>query len=513
VSHRTLRAGLHRARRLVVFAAVVLVLATSVTGWLFAQGEAEERRALEDRFTARRTTASQFLSAYVAQAVAKERADAQRPDGGGTPFDHETTLRSFVEHVVPFRSAEIFVIDRGGTVVASNQPAANGALWRRTRPGFAAISDHQGHARLDGHGHFVTQGPVEGTTWTLVFAVDETELLAPLNRSLASLLQWVGLGTFLLVGVCALALLHRSLLRGAQLAESEERHRRILDATSDAFIGVDAAGRVTDWNVAATRLLGWADHEARGQLLSELVLPQDKRSTHQAGFTDRLEEGHPAQAGQPHHVVLAHRDGSLLDVEMTLSPVTDSSGWLCYAFVRDISERVREQQTLEELALTDGLTGLANRRAAVDRLEQALAASRRHGAPVAVVYVDVDRFKPVNDRFGHKVGDAILRTVAERLRMTFRVEDTVARMGGDEFVVICENLGSANEPHSMVSRARSVLAQPYVVDGRRHELSASLGLAMSDGETSVERLLDHADAVMYEAKATRQAFAAVVKDL
>ena len=512
MSHRSLRAGLHRARRIVVFAAVVLVLATSVTGWLFAQGEADERRALEDRFAARRATASEFLSAYVRSASAQERAAAGQQRGAGTS-DQVGTLRSFVEHALPFRTGEIFLVDRDGSVVASNRPAANGKPYDAVRPAFADVTGFRGQVQAHGRGHFLSQGPVEGTTWSLVYAIDDSELFAPLTGSLSSLLQWVGLATFLLVGVCALALLHRSLLRGAQLAESEERHRRILDATSDGFIGVDEDGRVTDWNVAASRLLGWARHEARGRLLADLAVPADQRETYQKLFADLRSERPTAQPGQPRHIVLAHRDGSPLDVELTLSPVTGSSGWRCYAFARDISERVRQQHLLVELALTDGLTGLANRRAAVDRLEQALAASRRHGAPVAVVYVDVDRFKTVNDRYGHSVGDAILRTVAERLRMTFRAEDTVARMGGDEFVVICENFGPAGGPQAMVNRARSALAQPYVVEGRRYELSASLGLALSDGETSVERLLDHADAVMYEAKATRQAFAAVVKDL
>jgi diguanylate cyclase (GGDEF)-like protein len=179
------------------------------------------------------------------------------------------------------------------------------------------------------------------------------------------------------------------------------------------------------------------------------------------------------------------------------------------ATYRYLMTRLAHEAQLHQLALTDGLTGLANRRAAVERLEQALARAARRGTPVAVLYVDVDRFKGINDRHGHAAGDAVLVEVAARLRGAFRTEDVIARLGGDEFLVACEDLTSARDTQVVAARTRDVLAAPYVVGGQTLRVTASVGIALGGADASVERLLDRADAEMYEAKATRQAFAAV----
>ena len=163
--------------------------------------------------------------------------------------------------------------------------------------------------------------------------------------------------------------------------------------------------------------------------------------------------------------------------------------------------REREEE-LHMMALTDSLTGLANRRAFMDALDQSHARSLRHEGRVCVLFCDVDRFKAINDTFGHAAGDAVLSEVAARLLKHFRTEDIVGRLGGDEFAVICED-GSALDD-VMVDRLRDVLAVPYAIGGQLIAASVSVGMAAPmDGETSAE-LLERADSTMYVAKAARR---------
>ena len=148
----------------------------------------------------------------------------------------------------------------------------------------------------------------------------------------------------------------------------------------------------------------------------------------------------------------------------------------------------------------DALTGLPNRLLVAERLEQALARSARTDSEVAVLFIDLDRFKLINDGRGHAAGDELLVAVADRLRRVVRSGDVVARFGGDEFVVVCEDQTAAFEASLMAGRILDVLREPVVVDGQEIFLSASIGIAMADGTGSPESLLRDADAAMYRAK-------------
>ncbi|MEW6471799.1 MAG: EAL domain-containing protein [Actinomycetota bacterium] len=176
---------------------------------------------------------------------------------------------------------------------------------------------------------------------------------------------------------------------------------------------------------------------------------------------------------------------------------------LVTALVEVLQRRRRYTQTLElaHQALHDALTGLPNRLLVAQRLDQALERSARGGAAVSVLFVDLDRFKLINDSRGHAAGDELLVTVAERLRRVVRAEDVVARFGGDEFViVVCEDDAEALEASSMAERILEVLRQPVLVEGQEVFLSASVGIAVADGACSPNSLLRDADAAMYRAK-------------
>jgi diguanylate cyclase (GGDEF)-like protein/PAS domain S-box-containing protein len=188
--------------------------------------------------------------------------------------------------------------------------------------------------------------------------------------------------------------------------------------------------------------------------------------------------------------------------EMTVvrGPLGDDEP-LFYGVFLDVSDRKRMETELERLALYDALTGLPNRALFADRLRQALA-RRGRGAPTAVYFLDVDRFKRINDSLGHSAGDEVLREVAGRLRHVLRPEDTIARFGGDEFTILCESVGGVLEAVGIADRLQRPLRRPLRAGGAELRLSASIGVALAEPGDLVdgERLIEDADAAMYRAK-------------
>jgi diguanylate cyclase (GGDEF)-like protein len=176
------------------------------------------------------------------------------------------------------------------------------------------------------------------------------------------------------------------------------------------------------------------------------------------------------------------------------------------ALVGQSLERLRLQETLRRLATSDALTGLPNRRALRERLEQALDRSERDDTPLVVVFVDLDGFKASNDRLGHAAGDLALTAAAARLRSAVRTADVVARLGGDEFVVLSEG-GGPDDVRHLVERLHAALGEPFEIDGEPVTLAASIGVAArgpGDPPTSADQLLDRADGQMYAVKAARR---------
>ena len=204
------------------------------------------------------------------------------------------------------------------------------------------------------------------------------------------------------------------------------------------------------------------------------------------------------------------KDGSPFWVEISLAPIADSTG--CYthwvAIERTIDDRKKAEDAMRQLVNYDPLTKLPNRRVLMDRLPMALSASRRHCTSGALLFIDLDHFKNLNDTEGHQVGDDLLQQVASRLTSLMRLEDTVARLGGDEFVVMLESL-SEDEAEATAATQKiaenivALLAQPFNLSGRQYSTSASLGIAFfhhSDCERTVDELLKEADFAMYESK-------------
>jgi diguanylate cyclase (GGDEF)-like protein/PAS domain S-box-containing protein len=266
-----------------------------------------------------------------------------------------------------------------------------------------------------------------------------------------------------------------------------------------AILMLDASGRVVSWNAGARNIKGYEADEILGRSFEVFYVAEDR------------ERGLPAQ-----HLAAAaaagslqyegwrlRKDGSRFWAEVLITAVFDDDGRLrgFGKVTRDVTERRRAEERLTHRTLHDVLTGLPNRELLLDRIGQGVAATNRHHATVAVFFIDLDRFKVINDTFGHAAGDHALVTVARRLQTTVRPEDTVARLSGDEFVVVCPDLKQSVEAQLVGERITSALADPVPFGAEHLAVHASVGVAVTDDPgTDPETLLRDADTAMYDAK-------------
>jgi diguanylate cyclase (GGDEF)-like protein/PAS domain S-box-containing protein len=291
--------------------------------------------------------------------------------------------------------------------------------------------------------------------------------------------------------------------RRAELALrlSVHRTRQILDNAQDAFISMDSRGYVVDWNPQAEATFGWAKDAALGRNLAELIIPPRLREAHRRGLERIVATGASAVLGRRMELSALHRDGREFPVEITISGTGGDASRTFHAFVHDITQRKDAEQALERRSLHDHLTDLPNRALLVDRLEQALARIRRGGARGALLFIDIDNFRSVNDSLGHDRGDQLLLAVAQRLTETLRPEDTVARFSGDEFVVLCERMADERDAFRAAERIAAALDVPVTVGEHQLAPTASIGIAIVDASyTRPDDVIRDAEAAVYRAK-------------
>jgi diguanylate cyclase (GGDEF)-like protein/PAS domain S-box-containing protein len=287
----------------------------------------------------------------------------------------------------------------------------------------------------------------------------------------------------------------------------------VLEAAPDALVLVDEAGDIVLVNDLAERLFGYR----RDELLLKPVQMLVPWSYRGAGAADLATYAsglrlHPMRSGP--ELFGLRRDGTEFPVEISLSPLASQKGMLVIIAIRDISARKRAEAErnhlikeralyaeISRLARQDALTGLPNRTVLHDRLSTAIESANRHGHRLGVVFLDLDRFKHVNDSLGHSAGDCLLRSVAGRLRASVRRTDTVSRQGGDEFVILLSEVKHREDVAKAVSKVMEAVAVPHLVGSQELAVTASIGIAVypDDGE-DVETLIKHADTAMYHAK-------------
>jgi diguanylate cyclase (GGDEF)-like protein/PAS domain S-box-containing protein len=285
---------------------------------------------------------------------------------------------------------------------------------------------------------------------------------------------------------------------------SEERHRLLADHANDVIWTMGLDGRLSYVSPSVFKQRGYTPAEVTAQSLDELLCPESRapvrdalRRVEQAlnqglalpSFRDELEQ--PCKHG-----------GSVW-VEVSVSALRNSEGGFVglLGVARDISERRATEERMRHMAQHDTLTGLPNRALFSDRLQQALAAARRDGTRMAVLFLDLDRFKPINDQYGHAVGDDLLRQAAARLSAALRASDTVARVGGDEFVALLRHVTSVEGALQVATKLTQALCSPFDSGGRTLQVSVSVGVALFPEHGQDEQSLCHtADQAMYRAK-------------
>jgi diguanylate cyclase (GGDEF)-like protein/PAS domain S-box-containing protein len=284
------------------------------------------------------------------------------------------------------------------------------------------------------------------------------------------------------------------------LRTSEERFRSLVQNSSDTTLVLGPAGVILYASPATRSLLGREPDEIIGRRASDLVHPEDRARV-------EPELGELVRTGDvidPLQFRIQHRDETWRYAEAVITDMRHRPSVGGYVVnVRDITERKEAEEKLAHQALHDPLTGLPNRLLLVDRLRTAIARGLRHdGPPPVVMFLDLDRFKLVNDSLGHGAGDELLACVADRLRRVVRATDTLSRFGGDEFVILCEGMESEEAVMTLAQRAMTAIDQPFVINGERFHIGVSIGVAFVDDEgPSPEELLGDADYAMYLAKA------------
>jgi diguanylate cyclase (GGDEF)-like protein/PAS domain S-box-containing protein len=296
--------------------------------------------------------------------------------------------------------------------------------------------------------------------------------------------------------------------RSASELERMEAHKLIqeqaslLDKTRDAIVVRDMNDHITFWNKGAETLYGWTSVEACHQPIHQLL-------KHDMTAFDEAAKELMAQDEWAGETTEHHKDGSVLVIENHWTLVRDHKGnpKSIFAIKSDITARKLAEQKIVEMAFYDPLTKLPNRRLLVDRLEKALLSSMRSQYYGALMFIDLDNFKKLNDQFGHDKGDMLLQEVAARLTMCVRGVDTVARLGGDEFVVMVENLNSDIHQASAFagkigSKILNELNRTFDFDGYQHLNTPSIGIALFNEQTSsVNELIKQSDMAMYQSKA------------
>ena len=282
-----------------------------------------------------------------------------------------------------------------------------------------------------------------------------------------------------------------------------DRAEVTLNSIGDAVLSTDVTGRITYLNTKAERMTGWAREEAVGRPLTEVFKIIDGETRKPAPNPVAVVVRENKLVGLPVNCILVHRNGDESTIEDSAAAIHDRKGHATGAVIvfHDVTATRAMTVQMAHSAHHDALTDLPNRLLLNDRLSHAIESARRHQRRLAVLFLDVDRFKQINDSLGHDVGDQLLRSVAGQLTKSVRSSDTVSRQGGDEFVVVLSEMEHASDAAVSADKLLGALAEPHQISGHELHITASIGVSVyPDDGTDAITLLKHADIAMYHAK-------------
>jgi diguanylate cyclase (GGDEF)-like protein/PAS domain S-box-containing protein len=350
---------------------------------------------------------------------------------------------------------------------------------------------------LEGSDYFVSRKVIDSDGWSIV-------LLTPTDRirnyKLIGILATVSVSFLIMVFSGIIYVTDRS---KEAIRQSEESKRLLLQAVGEGIFGVDATGQVTFINPAALGMLGFAVEEMLGQNAHSLIHHSHKDGSNYPVEDCPMYASYTKATESPvTEEVLWRKDGSSFPVEYSSMPVT-KDGKIMGAVVTftDITERKRAEEKIRQMAYHDSLTGLPNRKLFSDRLGIALTQAQRNQKKVGIAMLDLDNFKGVNDTLGHGIGDLLLQAAAERLGAALRKGDTVARIGGDEFVLILPDLKVIEDAIQVAQKIVDSFCKPFLIDTHQLVVTTSVGIAVYPNDGIDESiLLKNADIAMYQAK-------------
>ena len=285
-----------------------------------------------------------------------------------------------------------------------------------------------------------------------------------------------------------------------QLQNSENRVQAVLDNVDEGIVTITANGRMTLFNPGAERMFGYRSQDVLGKNVS-MLMPEPYHSEHD-GYIDRyLQTGTARVIGIGRELQAQRSNGEIFPMELRVSEFKFDGQRQFIGMLRDITDRKSIEAQIVHLAHFDALTNLPNRRLVQDRIQQAIVSAQRTGSEFAVLFIDLDKFKDINDTLGHDIGDKLLEMVAHRLTAALRAQDTVGRQGGDEFIVLLASLSTAEDAARVAQKILEAVAVPFEINGQSLHSGTSIGIATypRDG-TDVETLLKNSDTAMYSAK-------------
>jgi len=360
-----------------------------------------------------------------------------------------------------------------------------------------SLPDSQGIATFDQLFALVPQTPI----MTLSAADDEALAIEAVQRGSQGYLSKGHFGSYL-VPQSLRNIIQRKAVE--QTLTSEKARAEItLNSISDAVIGTDLLGNIDYLNLAAENMTGWSKEEARGNKIGQVMQIVDGRTLEPIRNPIEMVLQKDAPAGMPVGTILIRRDGSTVAIEDSAAPIHDASGQITGAVVvfHDITAAQATAEKMTHLAQHDFLTGLPNRILLNDRTAHAIAVAQRDNTQLAVLFLDLDNFKLVNDTLGHMIGDKLLRSVAQRLRECVRGSDTVSRQGGDEFILLLPEKKDGGNAALTAERILAALSVSHTIDQHELHVTPSIGISVYPGDAkNFETLIKNADTAMYHAK-------------
>jgi len=400
----------------------------------------------------------------------------------------ESSLRTKVTHVTCVREAEAHLSEREVDIILLD----------------LGLPDAQGMAAI-------------GRVHTAAPHVPLVVLTGMDDESLATQALQQGAQDYLIKGQIETRSLHRALRYAIErkileeaLFEEKERAQITLNCIGDAVVCTDVAGKITFLNLVAEQITGWTLCEAAGRPMPEVLRILDTSSGNATESSAEVAILQIRALHLPSSCRLLRRDGIQIPIEHSIAPIHDRAGRSTGAVVvfRDVSAAQAMARQITHSAEHDFLTGLPNRMLLNDRIGQAIAMAQRDLMPVAVLFLDLDGFKHVNDSLGHPIGDKLLQSIAKRLVDCVRASDTVSRQGGDEFVVLLSQAEHQEDAATIASRLLRAVAQSHAIGQHDLHITTSIGVSVyPDDGADAETLIKNADTAMYQAKENgRQSF-------